>query len=135
MAYNKYAMSYSKQIPLELISELVAMLEERIEGYTITSQLFFIQYSYFEKQQNGKWILKNFLDIGDETIKNIFLQISDNNKTNFVVHGENSKFGVLHINKILDMRNKSIIDKIYACDLYIDFKPQHFVGKCYTKKN
>jgi hypothetical protein len=122
-------MPYSDEIPLELISDLVAMLEERLERYTIASQLFIIQYSFFE-YANDKWVLKNFLDVGDETLNNIYLNIG--NVTNFSVYGQNPNYGVLHIRRKLDMRNKSIPGKIYACDLYINFQPEHFIGRCYT---
>ena len=124
-------MSYSEKIPLELISELVALLDARMKGYTVDAQLFIIQYSYFEKI-NNKWILKNFLDIGNEIVKYIYLDVTDDEATNFFVYGQNPKFGTLHIHEKLDMRNKSNSDIIYACDLYIDFEPEHYVGRCHT---
>lgn len=124
-------MSYSQQIPIELISELVALLDARMKGYTIDAQLFMIQYSYFEKV-NDKWILKNFLDIGSEIVTYIYLDITDNGITDFFVHGQNPKFGTLHIHDKLDMRNKSTANLIYASDLYIDFEPEHYVGRCHT---
>lgn len=124
-------MSYASQIPLDLISKLVTILEEKMEGYNIICQLFIIQYSYFEFKDD-MWIYKNFLDIGNETVSNIYLNISDYDVTNFFVYGQNHKYDVLHIRKKLDMRNKSIPNKIYACDLYVNFEPEHYVGKCYT---
>jgi hypothetical protein len=54
-------------------------------------------------------------------------------ETNFCVYGQNPKYGILHIRDKLDMRNKSDPSRIYACDLYIKFQPEHFVGRCYTR--
>ncbi|XWV24533.1 putative ORFan [Tupanvirus deep ocean] len=124
-------MTYASTIPNDLISELVGILEEKMEGFNLIGQLFMIQYSYFEKEKD-KWMYKNFLDIGPETIKDIYLDINDDDATSIFVYGQNKKYGVLHINKKLDMRNKSQPNKIYACDLYIDFEPEHYIGKCYT---
>jgi hypothetical protein len=130
-------MTYASEIPIKLITQLVSILEERINVFDNVGKLFYIQYSYFELI-NDEWILKNFLDIGNEILSEISLDINDDREfTNFATYAENPNFDVLRIGRLLDMRNKSEVNKIYACDLYIDFEPQHFVGKCYTsiKKN
>ena len=80
----------------------------------------------------GHWVMKTFLDIGPETLKYISLSVSPYT-TKISVHGKNPKSDVLRINRKLDMRNKSILNKIYACDLYTDFKPLHYHGKCFTR--
>lgn len=129
--------SYASKIPLNLITQLVALLEIQMEKHDDIGKLFLIQYSFFEKI-NDQWILKNFLDIGDEIVSIINLDINEESyTTNFVVYSENPNYNTLRINQLLDMRNRSEPDKIYACDLYIDFEPIDFVGECYTssKKN
>ena len=118
------------EIDNNLIEKLLDLLEDKLEGYTLLAQNFIIQYGYFELE-NNHWLFKTFLDIGNESIKNIYLQI-DEKITNFKVFAQNPKFGVLHITKKMDMINKSRPEKIYACDLYQDFEPEHYVGKCCT---
>lgn len=160
-------MYYADIIPENLMRELLEMLEEKLQQYSIIGQNFIIQYTYFEYElfmeiidpdtnnlsictgvQNnndepdswcdqtncllGRWVMKNFLDIGNETLKKIYLTISHNNMTKIAIYAKNPKFGILRIDKKLDMRNKSVFDRIYACDLYLDFKPLHYYGKCYT---
>ena len=125
-------MPYSSQIPIALITHLVSILDKKMDRYDDVAKLFIIQYSYFELI-NGEWILKNFLDIGDETISEVNLDINDDRlNTRFTVYAQNPKYPELQITRLMDMRNKSTPDKIYACDLYIDFKPEHYIGKCYT---
>lgn len=124
-------MDYSSNIPKSIIIELLTMLENKMEGYPIVSKLFMIQYTYFELV-NDKWVMKTFLDVGNETVKNIYLKISSRNTTNIAVYSKNPKFGFLLIKDLLDMRNMSVPGKIYACDLYEDFEPEHYEGKCYT---
>lgn len=80
----------------------------------------------------NKWVMKTFLDVGDEFIDKINLMENHNN-TKIVVYSCNPKFGILRIDKKLDMRKKSYQTTIFACDLFDDFKPCHYIGKCYTK--
>lgn len=144
-------MNYAAVIPEDLMRGLLLMLEAKLEGHTIVAQNFIIQYTYFEfefaevikceeedndwadDQQAGLWVMKTFLDIGSETLTHIYLSVSSNNNTRIAVYGRNPNFGVLKINKKLDMRNRSVYNKIYACDLYTDFEPLHYYGKCYTR--
>ena len=116
----------------DIIDTLLSLMEDKIKGYTLVSQNFLIQYTYFEFE-NGKWLMKNFLDIGNEKLKNIHLYL-DCDHTNISVYGQNPKYGILNIKNKLDMRNKSKPGKIYACDLYDNFEPLHYCGKCYTSK-
>ena len=122
--------SFASQISNELINELMCMLKAKLKKYNEVAQLFIIQYTYFELE-NENWIMKTFLDIGKETLDKIYLSISDDN-TYIFVYSHNSNYGVLKIKHKLDMLNKSGPFKIYACDLYYDFEPQHYIGKCYT---
>lgn len=123
-------MSYANQIPVDIMADLLIMLKSKMEGYDDIAKLFLIQYTYF-KLKDGVWKMKTFLDIGNEKLRDIYLNISDD-YTNIHVYSSNPKFDVLRIKKKLDMRNQSKPDKIYACDLYQDFYPEHYVGKCYT---
>lgn len=123
-------MNYADQIPVDIISLLLDMLETKMEGYDDVSKLFLIQYTYF-KLKNGSWKMKTFLDICHETIKDIYLNINEEN-TRIYVYSSNAKIDILRIKKKLDMRKQSKPGKIYACDLYQDFCPEHYVGKCYT---
>lgn len=122
---------YASQLSQNLMKELMDMLEKKLKNQKEIVQLFIIQYTYFELN-NDIWTMKTFLDIGNETLKYIFLVISPNNKTYINVYGKNSNFGVLKIRHLLDMRRKSQYGLIYACDLYYDFVPEHYSGKCYT---
>lgn len=124
-------MATSSSIPGYLIDGLLELIEGKIEGYTWVAQNFLIQYTYFEFI-NNQWVMKNFLDIGNESVKNIYLKISPRDATNITVFGKNPKYSILQIKRKLDMRNKSKFNKIYACDLYKDFEPEHYEGKCYT---
>lgn len=126
-------MSYATSLPDDLMRHLLIMLEEKLSGCTAVAQNFIIQYTYFEFDFNDNcWVMKTFLDIGPETIRYCSLSISNTNKTKIMVHGKNPKYGILHIDRKLDMRNKSVPNIIYACDLYTDFEPLHYYGKCYT---
>lgn len=128
-------MNYLVEMPLKSINGLIICLNKKIEEYTSTTQLFIIQYTYFELIDDV-WIMKNFLDIGNngatETLHQIYLRISKTETTNIIVYAQNRKFPSLIINKKLDMRGQSTDKIIYACDLYSDFVPEHFEGKCYT---
>jgi hypothetical protein len=124
-------MAYASQIPITIVAELLAILDKKLEGHTIISKLFIIQYTYFEFEHN-KWVMKTFLDIGKETIKDIYLDISSCDVTNINIYAKHPGYIKLQIKNKLDMRNKSIPGKIYACDLYEDFEPEHYIGKCFT---
>ncbi len=123
---------YASELSQDLMKELTTILKGKLKKYKEVAQLFIIQYTYFEKEEDG-WVMKTFLDIANERLENIYLSISQNNTTHISVYGKNPKFGVLKIKHLLDMRLKSKPDLIYACDLYYDFTPEHFWGKCYTK--
>ena len=83
-------------------------------------------------KHNGRWVIKTFLDIGPETLSSVYLTVNQHN-TRISVYSKNPKYGILRIANKLDMRCKSAPNIIYACDLYADFVPRHYHGKCYTK--
>ena len=125
-------------IPNELATELLSILEGHIKDLDEISQYFIIQYTYFEKESD-KWIMKNLLDVGNEQLSQINICISDNGETSIWVYAENPRYDILKIKDRLDTRNKSISTKdwrcptkIYAPDLYTNFEPQHYYGKCKT---
>ena len=120
------------EIDIFLRKELLEKLESKLEEYGNVSKQFIIQYTFFEKE-NNKWIMKNFLDIGKEKLKKICLKICDD-ATNIIVYAHNPNFGIMKIDKKLDMKNKSTPNRIYACDLYDEFVACHYYGKCYTSK-
>jgi hypothetical protein len=127
------ARSYASTLPNDLMRHLLIMLETETDNHTFVSQYFIIQYTYFEFNIDSNiWVMKTFLDIGPETIRYCNLSISTVNTTKILIYGKNPKFGILTIDKKLDMRGKSQPNKIYACDLYIDFEPLHYYGTCYT---
>lgn len=122
--------SYADRIPDCVISHLLQIFNKRCEGMDDLQKIFMIQYSYFVK--NGEdWICKNLVDIGNESVSLIDLKISEN-FTSIYVYGKNENYGKLFIDKLLDTRKKSRETFIYAPDLYLDFEPLHFIGKCYT---
>lgn len=139
-------MLYKYDIPLHIVKKLVDTIEKKLIGHSDVAQNFIIQYTYFELEYDtyGEmidwnvdctyeyWTMKSFLDIGYEKLKVIQLTISDTN-TKISVYATNPKYGILHIIHKLDMRKKSTPNVIYACDLYKNFIPKNYYGKCYTK--
>lgn len=125
--------AYSDNIPETLIKQLTNMLDEKLNIYdNNVAKLFYIQYAFFEKMC-GEWTLYTLLDVGPETLSDIHLTLNEYGYTNFYVYSTNPNYDILHICNKLDMRRKSTRDKIYACDLYQDFEPRDYSGKCYTK--
>lgn len=119
-------------IPYEIQTTLIGLIDKKLQKYDTNAQYFIIQYTYFE-YINDCWIMKTLLDIGDETIDIVSLELSYG-YTNIKIIPENKKYGILIIDKKLNTKRKSLFNIIYAPDLYINFEPQHFKGKCYTKK-
>jgi hypothetical protein len=118
------------KISLDVLSQLVKTLTEKLDKYDDVGKIFMIQYSYFEKI-DGQWIFKTFLDVGKETINQIDLKVT--NYTSILVSSKiTPAYGFLHINDVLDMRGRSTPKEIYACDLCLNFEPKHYVGRCYT---
>lgn len=123
-----------KEFPEMLIQDLISKIEIKLKKFsTLSAKIFLIQYTYFEYWDN-EWRMKTFLDIGNEKIEYINLNFSNNDVTYITVHGQNPNFGILKVKNMLDMRGKSTENIVYASDLYIDFEPCHFYGKCYTTK-
>lgn len=119
------------RLPDDVISKLLNTITSKISNHTPTNKNFIIQYSYFEFI-NNEWILKTFLDVGDETLDKIHLKISSRDFTNIYVNSVNPGYGKLRITNKLDMRDKSNLQKIYVCDLYDNFEPLHYEGICST---
>lgn len=113
---------------------LLAMLNEKLKMYSTIAQQFIVQYTYFEKE-NNMWVMKNFLDIGNEKLKYVDLKLNQDEITDIKIYSHNPKYGILPITQKLDMRNKSTPDKIYACDLYDIFIPWDYTGSCNTMVN
>lgn len=124
-------MSSIPNIPLDLITYLVSIMEKKMENFDVAGKFFMIQYSFFI-YDDDKWIFKNLLDIGNETITKIDLEINQENNTNFTIYANNIAYPPLQITRLLDTRNKSRNTVIFAPDLYLDFEPKHYIGKCYT---